>query len=79
MIGMEVFGDMEETPTAREKWMTDNDVRAFPTVGSETKRFGPYKAVSGKHEAYGVTKNEAIVRLAFKLWSKESIKVWTMD
>jgi hypothetical protein len=74
---LELFGDMEETPTPREKWMRDNDVRAFPTVGIETKRFGPYKAVSGKHSAYGVTQNEAIVRLAFKLWSLENIKIWT--
>lgn len=75
----ELFGDMEESLSPRAKWMRENAVRSFPTIGSETKRFGPYKAVSGKHSAYGMTNNEAIVRLAFKLFSLENIKIWSME
>ena len=74
----DLFGDMGESLSPRVKWMRDNRVKVILTEGQEMKMFGPYKAVSGTHEAFGVTEDESIVRLANKLWSKENIKLWSM-
>jgi len=77
MIGLELFGDMEETLSPREKWMRDNAVKAWVTEGHDKPL--EHKASSGKHEATGGSRDEVLARLAHILWSKEKIKIWTMD
>ena len=78
MTGTELFGDMEETLSPREKWMRANAVKVWITAGHD-KLQGQHKATSGKHEAIGGSQDEAIVRLANILWEKENVKIWSME
>ena len=78
MTGTELFGDMDETLSPREKWMRKHSVKAFLSEGSDQLQ-GQFKAISGKHEGIGHSQDEAIARLAHILWIKENIKMWSME
>ena len=77
MTGTELFGDMEETLSPKERWMRDNAVKAWVTApdGEDFK----HKASSGRHEATGRSRDEALAKLAQILWAKENIRLWDMD
>tara|TARA_Y100000004_G_scaffold163843_1_gene193530 strand:- start:7 stop:243 length:237 start_codon:yes stop_codon:yes gene_type:complete len=78
MTGTELFGDMEETLSPKERWMRDNSVKVWVTTGHDQLQ-GKHKASNGKHEAIGGSKDEAVARLAHILWAKENIKLWNME
>ena len=78
MIGPDLFGDMEETLSPKERWMRDNAVKVWLTEGHDQLQ-GQHKATSGKHEAIGGSQDEAVARLAPILWTKEKIKIWNME
>ena len=78
MTGTELFGDMEETLSPKEKWMRDNAVKVWP-YRRPGQLQGQHKATSGEHEAIGGSEDEAVARLAHILWTKENIKLWNME
>lgn len=70
----EMFPDMEETLSPRQKWIRKNAVKSFALEGKE----GKYKAVSGDFSAIGDDEDQAILRLAQTLWIRKQIKTWEM-
>ena len=77
MTGTELFGDMDETLSPRERWMRNNAVKDWVTAPDGEAP--THKASSGKHEATGGSRDEALARLAHILWIKENIKLWSME
>lgn len=73
MTGTELFGDMEETLSPKEKWIRNNAVKVWQTEG------GQHKAASGNYQAIGGSEDEAVARLAHILWTKKEIKIWNME
>ncbi len=73
----DLLDNQDESLPPREKWIRENAVKSFFSEGHE-KLQGQYKAVSGKYEAIGGTRDEAIERLAQMLWIKEGVPIWTM-
>tara|TARA_Y100000590_G_scaffold35002_1_gene38068 strand:- start:1473 stop:1691 length:219 start_codon:yes stop_codon:yes gene_type:complete len=70
----EMFPDMEETLSPRQKWIRNNAVKSFELEGED----GKYKAVSGDFSAIGDDEDQAILRLAQTLWIRKQIKTWEM-
>jgi len=72
---MDLFNNMPESLSPRERWVRNNLVVVLPTDGHETV-FGKYKATARKENGFGETSAEAVDQLAHKLWAKYSVKHW---
>jgi hypothetical protein len=74
---MDLFNDMEESLSPKEKWMRRNSVEVLATEDDHGPKW--IAQATGRSGVSREGRDDAIKRLAHRMWVDAGIKPWNMQ